>query len=119
MKAKEVVDEVTAKVQKTANVKVVFGDPIEKDTLTIIPVATTKVSGGGGGGVDDAKKSGGMGLGLNVTTTPIGYIKIEGGSATFVDIIDKSKLAAGGMVVGALSLVLLISSVGRVRRHAH
>ncbi len=118
MNVTDVINSVTERAKETANVRVVFGDPIETDGLTIIPVATVKISGGGGGGnrsgkspsqqdeleaITDSDK--GMGLGLQVVATPIGFIEVRDGQAQFTDIIDKNKLAFGGLVVGGLLLL--------------
>lgn len=118
MNVTDIINSVTERAKETANVRVVFGDPIETDMLTIIPVACVKISGGGGGGnrrgkdsaqqdeveaVTDSDK--GMGLGLQVVTMPIGYIEVRDGQAQFVDIVDKNKLAFGGLVVGGLLLL--------------
>ncbi len=118
MNVTEIINSVTERAKETANVRVVFGDPIETDGLTIIPVASVKISGGGGGGNRNGKDSArqdeleavtdsdrGMGLGLQVVATPIGYIEIRDGQAQFTDIVDKNKLAFGGLVVGGLLLL--------------
>lgn len=48
-------------------VKQVFGEPYERDGITVIPAAA--VSGGGGGG-GDASEAGGAGFGLSAR--PVG-----------------------------------------------
>lgn len=117
MNVTEIINSVTERAKETANVRVVFGDPIETDGLTIIPVACVKISGGGGGGNRNASDSQqdelqtvtdsdrGMGLGLQVVATPIGYIEVRDGQAQFTDIVDKNKLAFGGLIVGGLLLL--------------
>ena len=47
------VDALLAAAQDTANVKRVFGEPIERDGTLVIPVAVV-AGGGGGGGRDSA-----------------------------------------------------------------
>ncbi len=111
MDVQTVINSVTERVKDTANVRVVFGDPVEARDVTIIPVAAVKVSGGGGGGFKPSTDAGdeagdqGMGLGLHVTSTPIGYIEIRDGEATMVDIVDKNKLALGGLIIGGALLL--------------
>ena len=108
MNAKEIIQEITEKVQKNANVKVVFGDPIKDKETTIIPVATICIRGGGGGGfgegIDkkDNSKGGGMGLGVQVITRPVGYIEIKNGNSNFVEIIDRTKIILGGIALTAI-----------------
>jgi uncharacterized spore protein YtfJ len=50
MNTKELMSEVTSQIQTNANVRVVFGEPIDRGNLTIIPVAKIVVNGGGGSG---------------------------------------------------------------------
>jgi uncharacterized spore protein YtfJ len=120
MDVKSVMDNVSERIKQTANVSVVFGEPVVTGNITIIPVATVKLAGGGGGGTgqkgkenaaaqldgEDSHKDGkGMGMGLRLTTSPVGYIEIRDGKATMVDIVDKNKLAVGGLVIGGLILM--------------
>ncbi len=50
MNTKELMSEINSQIQNNANVRVVFGEPIDRGSLTIIPVAKVLVSGGGGSG---------------------------------------------------------------------
>ena len=54
-------------------VKRVYGDPIERDGLTIVPAADVRGGGGGGG---DSENNGGGGFGL--TARPVGVYVVEG-----------------------------------------
>ena len=62
------VQEIISRAQDTITVKRVYGEPIEKDGLVIIPAAS--VSGGGGGGGGPAEAGGGAGFG--VRARPVG-----------------------------------------------
>ena len=57
------------KVGATARVGAVFGEPVERDGLTVIPVAQAMWGSGAGGGA---------------LTRPLGYIEMTSRSATFV-----------------------------------
>ena len=118
MDVKSVMNSVSERIKETANVNVVFGEPVVTGNVTIIPVATVKLAGGGGGGMgqrgayaveadgEENRKDGkGMGIGLKLTTSPVGYIEIRVGKATMVDIIDKNKLALGGLVISGVILL--------------
>ncbi len=118
MDVKDIISSVAERIKETANVRVVFGDPITADNITIVPVACVKVAGGGGGSDKKSTKdrpdedgSGGLGLGLQVVSTPIGYIEVRDGEARFVDIVDKNKLAVGGIIVGGLLVLSLTKLV--------
>jgi uncharacterized spore protein YtfJ len=126
MDAQTVIDMVTRRVKETANVNVVFGDPIESQGATLIPVACVTVSGGGGGGMgrpkgatdDSAEKDKGMGMGLHVTTAPVGFIEVRDGEARMVDIVDKNKLAVGGLIVGGLVVLTMAKLMAWKVKHA-
>jgi len=121
MNLEDKVKEVMEKFKSTANVKAVFGEPYEKDGLTIIPVAKVFMSGGGGTigkmfgrmrglkeetgkageKTDDTGKNLPSGWGGFVKSLPAGYIKVNDGQAEYVEIWDKNKL----MLLGGLALV--------------
>ncbi|HEU4985140.1 MAG TPA: hypothetical protein VFT58_05820 [Nitrososphaera sp.] len=117
MTPKEIISSITERVKDTANVKVVFGDPVESGGVTVIPVASVKVAGGGGGGrgrgvavtEEGVEVEGGVGMGLQITARPLGYIEVVNGSAKLVPIVDVTKIAIGSMIAGTLALL----TVGR------
>ena len=89
--------------------KQVFGEPIERDGVTYLPVA--KVRGGGGGG-GDSEGNGGAGFGL--TATPAGIYVIRNGSATWQPALDLNRIILGGQIVVIVAL-LVIRSIFRRR----
>lgn len=114
MDANEIINEVTEKIQKSANVKAAFGEPYEVGELTIIPVSKVSICGcgcgrpGKGEEEEGEKKKGiGMGLGLNVKTVPLGYIEIGEGSARYVEVTDQSRLVLAGAALGAFAVLSL------------
>ena len=79
-----------------ANAKQVYGDPIERDGVTIIPVAKVQWGFGGGGlGAGVLERSG---AGGGVRATPAGFIEIRGGDVQFVPFRDASDV---GILLGA------------------
>ncbi|MGN6792088.1 MAG: GerW family sporulation protein [Streptosporangiaceae bacterium] len=73
-----------------ASVSAVFGEPVERADITIIPVA--KVGFGFGAGTGRASKEGevsqGGGGGGGASAAPVGYIEIKDGNAVFKPIRD-------------------------------
>jgi uncharacterized spore protein YtfJ len=73
-----------------ASVSAVFGEPVERADITIIPVA--KVGFGFGAGVGRGKKdtetAPGGGGGGRASAAPVGYVEIRDGSAVFRPIRD-------------------------------
>jgi uncharacterized spore protein YtfJ len=89
----------------SAKAGAVFGDPVERDGVTVIPVAKIKYgfgAGGGGGTDDDGEASGfGSGGGGGLGATPVGYIEIRESRAEFVPIRNPAEIwpliVAGGV----------------------
>ena len=111
---KEIIDNVTEKIQKNAQAKAIFGDPIEKDGITVIPIARVCVSGfgGGGGGEDETKKKGekqgaGLGLGVRSKTSPVGYIEISEEGTVYKEITDRNRMIMSGMLLGGFAIFSL------------
>ncbi len=108
MNLKEFFDSLTERVYGGASVKAVYGDPIEAQGKTIIPVA--KVMYGFGGGFGETvkeKKNGtdkeGGGAGGGVRAKPVGVIEITQEDTRFVPCTDGKKYAALlmlGFIVG-------------------
>lgn len=117
----ELMKTIRENLERTANIKAVFGEPSTHGDVTIIPVARTKISGGGGGGQGEdesdatkpAQKGSGLGIGIRVSTTPVGYIRIQDNEAEFVPIMDNSKLAMAGIVAGGVLVMALASAMRR------
>ncbi len=85
------VEELLGRVGGVANSTAVYGQPIERDGVTVVPVAAVRWGGGAGSGSgrhanDDSGE--GMGAGGGAMATPVGYIEISGGTARFVRIRD-------------------------------
>ena len=68
---------------RSIGVKSVYGEPIELDGVTLVPVAIVKYgfAAGGGGGDDEAADAGG-GVGVGVSM-PIGAYISSGGTVRF------------------------------------
>jgi uncharacterized spore protein YtfJ len=88
------VDEILGGARDAMSVKRVFGDPIETEGVTVVPVA--KVSGGGGGGGDDTN-NGGAGFGLSAR--PAGVYVIKDGEVTWKPVIDPGRTVLAGLVL--------------------
>jgi len=78
-----------------ATVRRAFGDPYEKDGITVIPAANVIGGGGGGEGPDGA---GGTGGGFGGAASPAGAFVIENGSVRWQPAVDVNRLLALGVV---------------------
>jgi len=94
----------------TATAQAVYGTPVERDGLTIIPVARARYGfgGGGGGGTKVPEAAGsGAGAGAGVSLTPVGYIELREGRSRFRPI--RSSVVPLVAVSGAIAWLLLRS----------
>ena len=96
-----------------ANAKQVYGEPVEHEGATVIPVARIQWGFGGGGiGRGVAERGGGGG---GARAYPVGFIHLRDGQAEFRPIHDPQAtmtLAA----VGALGLLAGLALVKLLRR---
>lgn len=92
------IDNLMERVGGRASAHAVFGDPVERDGVTVIPVAKVRWmfgGGGGSGGEEDTYESGpgqGVGGGGAVSAAPLGYIEVRDGHATFHQVKDPAAL---------------------------
>lgn len=94
-------------------VKRVYGEPYERDGVTIIPAAAVQGGGGGGGGEDpDGGTGGGAGFGLRAR--PVGAYVVRGDEVSWEPATDLSRLIIGGQVL-ALAALVVIRSIARRR----
>jgi len=102
------VERLAERIGGVANAQTVFGEPVQRDGLTVIPVA--KVSWGVGGGAgkggetkeDHFEGGEGGGGGGGVRATPLGYIEVREGTAEFVKMRNISDYIPV-MIAGAIS----------------
>jgi len=99
------VERIAELVQLHANAKQVYGDPVENNGTTIIPVARVQWGLGGGRlGRGAGERRGG---GAGVRAMPVGYIELRDGTSRFRPIVD---FTAGAVIAGAALGGLLVVS---------
>jgi uncharacterized spore protein YtfJ len=103
--------------KEAMTVRRVFGDPYEKNGVTIIPAA--RVQGGAGGGSGEGPEGTGQGTGggFGLNAKPAGVFVIAGDDAHWRPAIDVNRVILGGQLV-AVAALLLAAIVVRSRRHA-
>ena len=102
---------ITERLQTTANVESVYGEPIIAEGKTIIPVARVRYGFGGGfgeGNDDDGPspesgQAGGSGGGGGVEVTPIGIIEVTPGETRYISFEDRRRLIRAAIVGMALA----------------
>ena len=86
----------------------VYSEAIEKNGVTIVPVAKVRWGFGGGGGSKEGKEPGsGSGGGGGMRVTPVGYIELKDGQSEFKPIRDASSFVPAILAGGAMGFLLL------------
>ncbi|TVR71171.1 MAG: sporulation protein [Sphaerobacteraceae bacterium] len=107
------IEEILSRATDSMTVNRVFGEPIERDGATVIPVA--KVSGGGGGGGGKAKdeERDGSGGGFGVNAEPVGAYLISDGKLSWhpaTKAVDVTRIVISSNLV-AIALLLVLRSI--------
>ena len=103
------VQDVLAQAGDRISVKKVFGEPYEKNGVTVIPAA--KVQGGAGGGGGSQGEETGEGGGFGVNGRPVGAFLIRGEELTWQPAIDVNRIILGAQIVGIVALLVIRSIV--------
>jgi uncharacterized spore protein YtfJ len=119
--------EVLNHARDAMTVKRVFGDPYEKDGVTVIPVANVMGGAGGGGGsgagapsdtgdaaVAEGASQSGYGIGYGLRATPAGVYVIKDREVEWKPALDANRLAlqrAAAIIVGLLVLCSIIRTL--------
>lgn len=113
---RELIKDIIGQIENKGNVKAVFGDPVEKGDVVVIPVAKSHFAGGGGAGEgnedeeDDDKKEGkGGGVGYYSKSKPVGFIELQDDYVEFHQIHDREKMFSLMLVaIGLVGIVLRV-----------
>jgi uncharacterized spore protein YtfJ len=111
--------ELVGATTEAANVKRVFGQPIEREGMTVIPVASVRGGFGGGeagamaprpakGGEAEAKPAG-WGGGGAWSATPVGVYVIKDGELGWQPAVDNNRAILIGCLTGIVALLVLRS----------
>ncbi|MDP9265158.1 MAG: sporulation protein [Chloroflexota bacterium] len=98
------IQETLAQAQEAMTVKRVYGEPFEKDGVTIIPAAAVRGGGGGGGGD-------GGGVGYGIVARPVGAFIVKGGEVTWKPAVDATRVALRAMLIPIVGLLVFRSVV--------
>jgi uncharacterized spore protein YtfJ len=101
-----------------AHVTAVFGEPISRGDLTIVPVARVRWAfGGGAGSGNDPKgeQASGSGGGGGVAADPVGYLEIGPDGATFEPIAGPYPNPAF-LLASAIATAIVLRALARLIR---
>jgi uncharacterized spore protein YtfJ len=113
------VQEVLAQARDSMTVKRVFGEPYEKDGVTVIPAARVQGGAGAGGGEDPQGQGQGKGSGsgFGVTARPVGAYVLREGELSWRPAVDVNRIILGGQAVVIVAL-LTIRAIIKARAKA-
>jgi uncharacterized spore protein YtfJ len=101
------VQEVLAQARDAMSVKRVFGEPYEKNGVTVIPAARVQGGAGGGGGEGPEGQGRGSGSGFGLAARPVGAYLIRGEEVTWRPAVDLNRIMLGAQVVAIVALLTL------------
>ena len=104
--------DVIEQAKDVMTVKRVYGDPYEKNGVTIVPAA--RVQGGAGGGRGEDEKSQGRGSGFGLNAKPAGAFVINGEKVSWQPAVDATKIVIGMQLV-VVAALLLVRTVVKAR----
>jgi uncharacterized spore protein YtfJ len=111
------VQEVLGQARDVLTVRRVFGEPYEKDGVTIIPAARVAGGAGGGGGEDPAGRGSGSGSGFGVVARPVGAFLIRDGALQWRPAVDVNRIILGGQIV-VIAALLTVRAIAKARAKA-
>jgi uncharacterized spore protein YtfJ len=77
----------------------VFGAPVERDGVTVIPIARVRWGFGAGSGGRKDKAKDGWGGGGGVQAAPLGFIEMKNGGAQYRRVHDPLRLAIAALLL--------------------
>jgi uncharacterized spore protein YtfJ len=107
------VNQVIQQARDTLTVNRLFGEPHERNGVTVIPVAVVRGGAGGGqgegSGPEGVGTGSGAGGGFGVAGRPAGVYVIEGSNVSWRPAIDVNRIVLGGQIVVIAALLVLRS----------
>lgn len=112
-------DEILADAGKSLGVRRIYGEPYEKNGVTVIPAA--RVMGGAGGGGADATAdtstgapATGSGGGFGMSGGPVGAFVIKGDEVKWLPAVDVNRMMLG-FQVAIVVFFLVLRSISKTR----
>jgi uncharacterized spore protein YtfJ len=100
--------ETISSARDAISVKRVYGEPYERNGVTVIPAAAVRGGGGGGGG-DQPDGQTGSGVGFGLTGRPVGAYVIRGEQVSWEPAVDVTRAILGGQILALVALLVFRS----------
>jgi uncharacterized spore protein YtfJ len=101
------VEQLAHSVGASARAEAVFGRPVERDGITVVPVARVRWGVGGGYGKKPKSPDTGGGGGGGMVLSPAGYIEIRQGETRFRPIVDPALVFATAAGLGVMAFLVV------------
>jgi uncharacterized spore protein YtfJ len=98
-------------VRDALTVRRVFGDPYERDGVTVIPAAVVRGAAAGGSGRPEGRQQGERG-GFGLAARPAGAYVVKNGTVSWQPAVDVDRIVA----LGVLGWVVVAWTLGRAVR---
>lgn len=101
--------------KRLVHVRRAFGEPIERDGVTLVPVARVMGGSGFGGGdgqwaeagTEEVRTGSGSGGGFGVGVTPLGVYVVRGADVRWEPALDINRAVCGGLLLAAFLFAVL------------
>lgn len=107
------IERLAEKLGLAAKSSLIYGEPVERDGVTVIPVSKAMYGFGGGAGTKAGEEGSGGGGGLAIM--PVGYIEMKQGNSRFRVIRDPQTVVKIVAIAGIVTL-LTVRSITKVLR---
>lgn len=103
-----------------AGARLAYGDPVERQSVTVVPVARVRFGVGGGagrkpGGAEVAAGREGTGGGGGVMVSPTGFLIVRGDEVTYEPIRDPARMIGLVLAIG-VGVWLTLRAIGSLTR---
>jgi uncharacterized spore protein YtfJ len=117
-----IIDRLGERIGARATVRAVFGEPVARGDVTIIPVARVRWGYGGGSGMGPMRSDlngetmgSGSGAGGGVMTDPMGYVEVHPDGAAYVP-LSSPYLNPLVILATGISITLVLRAIVRLFR---
>ena len=104
------IDEVITQARDATTARRVYGEPYEKNGLTVIPAASVRRGGRGGG---ESGEGEGSRAGFRLSARPVGAFVVKGDEVSWKPAVDATRIALGGQIVALVALLVIGSLLRR------
>ena len=119
----KILDRLGERLGTQATVKAVFGEPVERGDVTVIPVARVRWGLGGGSGSGPAereatngeRRASGTGAGGGAMADPMGYLEVRPSGAVYVPLATAYPSPVLILAIG-LSMGIIVRALARLLR---